>query len=171
MVLPLFKLGTLALRTLSKPIANRLKKNAGLHPKFREFIINIAQTNHRFTTTVQRRIYGHATDVLIRPLDEGKAVQVASELLGEIFVFTVAGIALIYEVHRNARSEARKEERRKQELEALKQKNRDLEKEMELLKCKLQFTQGRGFTDFFKLWQAGTLEDQKSGRPSYMPAM
>lgn len=29
----------------------------------------------------------------------------------------VAGIALIYEVHRNARSEARKEERRKQELE------------------------------------------------------
>jgi hypothetical protein len=41
---------------------------------------------------VQRRIYGHATDVLIRPLDEGKAVQVASELLGEIFVFTVIDI-------------------------------------------------------------------------------
>ena len=43
MVLPLFKLGTLALRTISKPIANRLKKEAGLHPTFRQFIINIAQ--------------------------------------------------------------------------------------------------------------------------------
>lgn len=43
MVLPLVKLGTLALRTLSKPIAVRLKKEAGLHPRFRSFIISIAQ--------------------------------------------------------------------------------------------------------------------------------
>ncbi|KAK7846702.1 opa3-like protein [Quercus suber] len=92
MVLPLFKLGTLALRTVSKPIANRLKKEAGLHPTFRQFIINIAQANHRFTTTVQRRLYGHATNALIRPLDEGRAVQLASELFGELFVFTVITI-------------------------------------------------------------------------------
>lgn len=43
MVLPLLKLGTLALKTLSKPIAGRLKKEAGRHPKFRNFIISIAQ--------------------------------------------------------------------------------------------------------------------------------
>lgn len=43
MVLPLLKLGTLALKTLSKPIAARLKKEAGLHPKFRHLIISIAQ--------------------------------------------------------------------------------------------------------------------------------
>ncbi|KAK8968697.1 hypothetical protein KSP40_PGU008173 [Platanthera guangdongensis] len=43
MILPLAKLGTLALRTFSKPIANRLKKEAGVHPKFRQFIVNFAQ--------------------------------------------------------------------------------------------------------------------------------
>ncbi|KAI4981083.1 hypothetical protein ZWY2020_021568 [Hordeum vulgare] len=41
--LPVMKLGTLLLRTLSKPIANRLKSQAAVHPKFREFIISIAQ--------------------------------------------------------------------------------------------------------------------------------
>ncbi|MCH86493.1 OPA3-like protein, partial [Trifolium medium] len=87
-VLPLVKLGTLTLKTICKPIANRLKKEAGYHPKFRNFIINIAQTNHRFTTRMQRRIYGQATDVAIRPLDEEKAVQAAADLLGELFVFT-----------------------------------------------------------------------------------
>ena len=43
MILPVAKLGTLALRTICKPIASRLKKDAGLHPKFRQCIINIAQ--------------------------------------------------------------------------------------------------------------------------------
>lgn len=43
MVLPLLKLGTLALRTLSKPIAVRLKKEAGRLPRFRNFIISFAQ--------------------------------------------------------------------------------------------------------------------------------
>lgn len=43
MVLPLVKLGTLALKTLSKPIASRLKQQAGLHPQFRQFIVNMAQ--------------------------------------------------------------------------------------------------------------------------------
>ena len=42
-MLPLVKLGSLAFRTLSKPIAARLKHNAGIHPKFRGFIIGIAQ--------------------------------------------------------------------------------------------------------------------------------
>ncbi|KAL3612475.1 hypothetical protein D5086_003495 [Populus alba] len=66
------KLGTLALKTFCKPIANRLKKEAGLHPKFRHFIINMAQ---------------------------------------------VAGAAVIFEVQRSSRSEARKEEKRRQEIE------------------------------------------------------
>ena len=43
MVFPLFKLGTLALKTACKPIANRLKKEASLHPRFRQRIINFAQ--------------------------------------------------------------------------------------------------------------------------------
>ncbi|WOL01031.1 OPA3-like protein [Canna indica] len=78
--------------------------------------------NHRMTTNIQRRFYGQSTDAEIRPLDEEKAVQAASDLIGELFVFSVAGTVLIFEVQRSARSEARKEETRRQEIEAMKQK-------------------------------------------------
>ncbi|KAK4399169.1 UNVERIFIED_CONTAM: OPA3-like protein [Sesamum calycinum] len=158
MVLPLLKLGTLALKTLSKPIAARLKKEAGLHPKFRNIIVSVAQANHRITTTMQRRIYGHATDVEIRPLNEEKAVQAAVDLMGEVFVFSVAVAALIFEVQRSSRSEAKKEELRKQEMEGLRQQDEELAKEVELLKQKLaeieQIARGRGLAGVFNFRHA-----------------
>lgn len=43
MVLPLLKLGTLALKTLSKPVASRLKQQAAFHPRFRQLIVDMAQ--------------------------------------------------------------------------------------------------------------------------------
>ncbi|KAL4586376.1 hypothetical protein LXL04_011012 [Taraxacum kok-saghyz] len=137
MILPFAKLGTLALKTICKPIAKRIKKEAGRHPQFRHSIINFAQANHRFRTKVQRRIYGHAIDAAIRPLNEEKAVQAAADLLGELFVFTVAGTAVILEVQRSSKSEARKEALRKQELETLRQRDEDLAKQIEMLKYKI----------------------------------
>ncbi|KAK2380814.1 hypothetical protein P8452_36974 [Trifolium repens] len=165
-VLPLVKLGTLALRTICKPIANRLKKEAGYHPKFRNFIITIAQTNHRFTTKMQRRIYGQATDVAIRPLNEEKAVQAAADLLGELFVFTVAGAAVIFEVQRSSRSEARKEELRRQEIQAIKTRSEELGMEVQLLAQKLeemeQLARKRGLAGVLNVRHANVAEDKKS---------
>ena len=43
MVLPLMKLGTLLVKTVSKPLASQLKHQAKVHPQFRQFIINFAQ--------------------------------------------------------------------------------------------------------------------------------
>lgn len=157
-MLPLLKLGTLALKTFSKPIAARLKQQAGIHPKFRNLIVSIAQTNHRMTTTMQRRIYGHATDVEIRPLNEEKAVQAAVDLMGEVFIFSVAVAALIFEVQRSARSEAKKEETRRQEMEGMRQRDEELAKEVELLRQKLaeieQIARGRGLAGVFNLRHA-----------------
>ncbi|KAF3633941.1 hypothetical protein BC332_25188 [Capsicum chinense] len=165
MVLPLIKLGTLALRTLSKPIAARLKKEAGIHPKFRSFIISIAQANHRMTTTMQRRIYGHATDVGIRPLNEEKAIQSAVDLLGEFFVFSVAVAALVFEVQRSARSEAKKEELRRQEMEKLRLRDEALGKEVESLKSKIEelerLAKGKGLVGMFN-FRIPHIEDGKS---------
>ncbi|XP_039052974.1 OPA3-like protein isoform X1 [Hibiscus syriacus] len=95
MSLQLLKLGTLALKTLSKSVASRLKRQAAYAPKFRQFIVSIAQANHRITTRMQRRIYSHATDVEIRPLDEEKAVQAAVDLIGELFVFTISNWTML----------------------------------------------------------------------------
>ncbi|KAJ1690796.1 hypothetical protein LUZ63_014951 [Rhynchospora breviuscula] len=170
MVLPLVKLGTLALKTMCKPIANRLKKEAGKHPKFRQFIISIAQANHRLSTNLQRRIYGHKTDVEIRPLNEEKAVQAASDLIGELFVFSVGGVALIFEVQRSARSEARKEELRKMELEALKEKEEELTREIQFLKKKLDeienLANSRGLTGVFNFRGNRKTESATSATPT-----
>ncbi|KAL0560092.1 hypothetical protein IC582_000486 [Cucumis melo] len=164
MILPVVKLGALALKTICKPIANRLKKEAGLHPKFRQCIINIAQANHRFSTNVQRRIYGYATNVAIPPLNEEKAVQAAADLLGELFVFTVAGAAVIFEVQRSSRSEARKEELRRQELEAMKQRDDGIAREIEILKQKIEnleeLSKGRGLTGLFHFRHPHTAEGE-----------
>ncbi|KAL3617072.1 hypothetical protein CASFOL_039466 [Castilleja foliolosa] len=159
MVLPLVKLGTLALKTLSKPVAARLKAEAGRHPQFRTLIIRFAQANHRLTTTLQRRIYGHATNVEIRPLNEEKAVQAAVDLMGEIFVFAVAGAAVIFEVQRSARSEAKKEEKRKQEMEELRQ-------ELELVKQQVaeieKIARGRGIAGVFSFRPAQVEETKQT---------
>ncbi|XP_044467180.1 optic atrophy 3 protein homolog isoform X2 [Mangifera indica] len=158
MILPLAKLGTLALRTFSKPIANRFKKEASIHPKFRQFIINFAQANHQFTTNIQRRIYGHSTNVAIRPLNEEKAVQAAADL--------VAVAAVIFEVQRSARSEARKEEQRRQELEALKKRDEDLSREVALLKQKLaeleELSRERGLSGLFHVRHPHDAENVKA---------
>jgi len=47
MILPVAKLGTLLLKTMSKPIATRLKTEASRHPKFRQFISNLVQVGGR----------------------------------------------------------------------------------------------------------------------------
>jgi len=168
MMLPLAKLGTLVLRTLSKPLANRLKQQATHHPRFREIIISFAQANHRFQVNLQRRIYSHATDVEIRPLNEEKAVQAASDFLGEAFIFGVGGAVVIFEVQRSARSEARKEEARKQELEDLRRKDQGVEDELRLLRSRLeeveQMVRGRGLTS----WIPG-LGSQENKQASHTP--
>ncbi|KAK3207066.1 hypothetical protein Dsin_021112 [Dipteronia sinensis] len=169
MVLPVLKLGTLALKTLSKPLAAKLKQQASIHPRFRQFIVNIAQLNHRVTTRMQRRIHSHATDVEIRPLNEEKAVQAAVDLIGEIFIFTVAGAVVIFEVHRSSRSEARKEEIRKKELEELRERDDNLAREVELLQQKLeeleQLAKARGLSGIFN-FKYGNAEDAKLAKPS-----
>ncbi|KAB5530009.1 hypothetical protein DKX38_020090 [Salix brachista] len=125
----------------------------------------MAQANHRFTTRMQRRIYGHSVDAVIRPLDEEKAVQASADLIGELFVFSVAGAAVIFEVQRSSRSEARKEEKRRQEIEAMMQRDEELAREIQALKQKLdeveQLARGRGLGGF----KHGNATEDGNGKP------
>ncbi|XP_057829141.1 OPA3-like protein isoform X2 [Cryptomeria japonica] len=136
MILPLAKLGALLIKTLSKPIASRLKVQAARHPRFRSLIINVAQTNHKFSTNLQRRIYGHSTDVAVHPLNEEKAVQAATDLLGELFIFS-----------------------------ALRQRDDDLARELVLLKQRFdeieQYARARGIAGIFTLRNSVGTEEKK----------
>jgi cell division protein FtsB len=97
-------------------------------------------------------------------LDEEKAVQAFTDLLGEVFIFSVGGAAVIFEVQRSSRSEARKEEARKQEFEALRQREDDLARELVLLKQRVDeleyHTRGRGIAGILNLRKNGGNEEK-----------
>uniref|UniRef100_N1R1K6 OPA3-like protein n=1 Tax=Aegilops tauschii TaxID=37682 RepID=N1R1K6_AEGTA len=99
---------------------------------------------------MQRRLIGRATDIHIRPLNEEKAIQAATDLLGELFIFLmittdidshvisqVACAAIIFEVHRSGKSEARKEEARNKALEEIKEKMEELKREKQMMKLRV----------------------------------
>ncbi|RZC50259.1 hypothetical protein C5167_018685 [Papaver somniferum] len=171
MVLPVEKLGSLVLRTICKPVANRLKKAAGKHPRFREHIIGIAQI---YDNRAKSDLWSCAC-VATRPLNKEEAVQAAADLLGEIFVFSVsvhsfvkvAGAAIIFEVQRSARSEARKEELRKHELEAIKQKEENLERELGFTTGKLaeleHLAMAEGLSGIFNFRNPNCTTNAKAG--------
>lgn len=100
-------------------------------------------------------------------MNEEKAVQAAADLIGELFVFSVAGAAVIFEVQRSARSEARKEEARKKEVEELRKKEDQLALEIETLKLKLSelehLANSRGLSGV--VFRSSSMTDQKVSSP------
>lgn len=81
MALPLIKLGYLLVRTVAKPVAGGLKRQARDHPWFRSACGRIAQMYHRVEVRMKRRIAAKSGDAealsesKIKPLDEQKAVE------------------------------------------------------------------------------------------------
>ncbi|CAI5476076.1 unnamed protein product [Closterium sp. Yama58-4] len=96
------------------------------------------QGYHRFTVRLQRRLYGQAPAGHIKRLNEEKAVNTASEVVGELIVFAVAGGVVFIEAARSARSNARKEAKLKQEREALHERDRQLEEEATRLRERVE---------------------------------
>ncbi|KAG6751178.1 hypothetical protein POTOM_045697 [Populus tomentosa] len=93
---------------------------------------------------MQRRIYGHSVDA-------------------------VARAAVIFEVQRSSRSEVRKEEKRRQEIEAMMQRDEELAKEIQVLKQKLdeveQLARGRGLGGFSH-FKHGHATEGGNGKPT-----
>ena len=61
------KFGALAIRTLSKPVANAIKRRSADHPRFKAGCIAFAQMWHRLEVNWSIRLLGHEAKK-IRPL-------------------------------------------------------------------------------------------------------
>lgn len=81
-----FKLSTLAIRTLAKPISVALKSQAKQHATFRKFCINIAQTTHRFDINMRMNLLGEKGLQHVRPLNESKAIDSGANFISESFL-------------------------------------------------------------------------------------
>lgn len=100
MPLPLVKIGYLALRSFSKPVAKSLKVFLSTHPISATYIAELGQFSHRFWAQVTIRAAGHK-GLRIKPLEHDIALSQGADAFSELFVFSVAGLCIVTEVVRN----------------------------------------------------------------------
>lgn len=101
---PLIKLGALALRQISKPLANHLKNKA----KTSDFVRNKicmppAQFYHYLEVNVKARLLNLSKPKEVVKLNEQAAIELGSDLIGEIFMFTIAATTVIFEYNRQTK--------------------------------------------------------------------
>ena len=93
------KLGTLLLKTLSKPLSKSLKTRLTTHPKATAWTVSVGQFTHQVWSKITIAAAGHKS-LRVKPLDEATALSQGAEFLSEGFVFGVAGAAVLFEMNR-----------------------------------------------------------------------
>ncbi|CAG5127871.1 unnamed protein product [Candidula unifasciata] len=142
---PLIKLGYLAVKQISKPIANCIKKKCkNQHNFFRKKNICMppAQFYH-YEVNVRLRILSLGQAQTVDKLSQKEATELGSEMLGESVIFLMAVLVLTLEYARAARKEAANEDKIKQEKKQFLCKIRDLETVTEIQAAQIRELQHR----------------------------
>lgn len=108
---PAAKLGVLAMKQISKPIASLLKERAKNSPFFRKYVCMPPAQFYNWMevkTKMWAMNLGKPTNVPV--LNEAMAIELGANLLGEIVIFTIGAGLLLLEYQRQVRKEATKEE-------------------------------------------------------------
>lgn len=101
---PLLKLGVLAIRQISKPFANHLKTRAKESHFFRTKIcMPPAQFYHWCEVNVKARLLNLGSPKEVVKLNEQAAIDLGSELIGDVFMFSIGAAAVIAEYARQSR--------------------------------------------------------------------
>lgn len=113
---PAAKLGVLAIKQISKPIANVIKNSAKNSPFFRKYVcMPPAQLYNWVEVKYKMWSLNLGKPTNIPQLTEPMAIELGANLLGEFIIFTIGAGLLIIEYVRSANKEAKKEEAAKQE--------------------------------------------------------
>ena len=130
----LAKIGSLLIKTLSKPVAKRIKTDFTRYDLTRRFLIGMGQQTHRLTTRMT--IWSEGFKVRsIPPLEEKEAIQKGADLLGEAIVFGVSVGVVVWEYNRSNEKAKAKEEKRLLEIEA---ENDDMDEKLHALDVRIE---------------------------------
>lgn len=108
---PAAKLGVLAMKQISKPIATLLKERAKHSLFFRKYVCMPPAQFYNWMevkTKMWAMNLGKPTNIPV--LNEAMAIELGANLLGEIVIFTIGAGLLLLEYQRQVRKEAAKEE-------------------------------------------------------------
>ena len=101
--MPLIKLYSLLIRTLSKPVAKSIKERCTKSPALAARCVVIGQATHRWWSILSIRAAGQGVSwsrMRIKSLDEAEALNRGTDIIAESFVFSVAGACIAAEVTR-----------------------------------------------------------------------
>jgi len=118
------KLGLLAVKTISKPVATQLKSYAKEPGIFRSSCALFGQSSHIIGTRLNVRLLGHRINK-VKPLGEAEAVAKGADLFGELFIYTVSGGAIVFEYSRSSKESERKAQDKKERQRIKEQKMHD----------------------------------------------
>jgi len=129
MAFPIFKLAALAIRQISKPLANRIKQKAKESLFFRTYIcMPPAQLYHKGEVIIKRRLLNIGkTNKPVPKLNEAAAIEQGAEMLGEIFVYTTGAIIFLLEYNRQNQKSAKVAEELEQRWQTVESKIKELE--------------------------------------------
>ena len=113
---PLAKLGFLAIKQVSKPLANAVANRGRKSKFFRNFVIlPVAQFFHFLDVKVRMRILNLGKVTKVPKLDEKKAIDTGSQLLSEFVILSVGAGILLFEYRRQSEKEEVKQAEIEQE--------------------------------------------------------
>ncbi|RWS25415.1 OPA3-like protein [Leptotrombidium deliense] len=125
---PIVKLGTLALKQLSKPLANAIKTRAKNSEFFRNNVcMPPAQLYHWMEVNVKMKMLGLGKPREVQKLNEAMAIELGAELLGECIIFLVGALTIAGEYVRQSRKTAQQEERTEERWTSLEKRVAELE--------------------------------------------
>lgn len=111
------------MKQVSKPLATQLKLTAQESPVLRGYVTRLGQAMHEYNARLAESLKSDsergARRVFVTKLDDETALKKAADFLGEIFIFSLAAGAVVYEVNASSVKDAAKAEKAKAEKEAL----------------------------------------------------
>ncbi|KAL5282715.1 OPA3 family protein [Megaselia abdita] len=149
---PAAKLGILAIKQISKPIATLLKNNAKQSPFFRRYVcMPPAQFYNWVEVKTKMWSMNLGKPVAVPPLNEAMATELGANLLGEAVIFGIGAGLLIWEYVRSSNKEAKKEEDIRIEKENLYNSLSDLQFRVEKQEAQIK-TLTRHIADLDSKW-------------------
>nr|XP_022333643.1 optic atrophy 3 protein homolog [Crassostrea virginica] len=119
MPFPIIKLVYLFAKQVSKPLATRATSYMKEKPFLRKYLmIPLAQAYHRTESNLRLMLMynqrGHK--VTVKPLSEEAAISLATDMMNDIFIFSIAFLVLYQEYIRSSKSSAAEKMQRENEI-------------------------------------------------------
>ncbi|XP_015788507.1 putative OPA3-like protein CG13603 [Tetranychus urticae] len=136
---PIVKLGALAARQISKPLAKRIQIKAKTSPVLRTYLcLPLANFYHRLEVTFKMRSLNLKKPAKVSNLSETAAVELGAELLGELIIFTIAALTVTFEYRRQSKAKQIEAAQSETKWSNLVGRLRDLEMQMDTVNAQLR---------------------------------